>query len=105
MRAQQAGRWLAIAMMGLALTAGLPARTASANGLVEGVGDIVMGALSLPMGILGGTLNGPPILGTVQGVLSGSFNTLAYATRGTLRLAGVAIPTAAQLAPLIPLFL
>ncbi len=105
MRGQVMARWLVIGILGVMLTGSLPAPTASANGLVEGVADIFMGALALPMGILGGTLSGPPVLGTVQGVLSGAYNTIGYATRGTLRLAGVAIPTAAQLAPLIPLFL
>lgn len=75
------------------------------NEVLGGIGDILGGALSLPMGALAGTLSGPPIIGTVNGVLFGALNTLSQTTRGILRLTGVAIPIAAKLAPFLPIFL
>ena len=86
----------------LLLAAPQPAR---ANELVGAVGDVVGGALAIPMGILGGTLRGPFILGTVAGALRGTMGAIGLTTRGALRLVGVAIPLAARLAPLIPVFL
>lgn len=87
------------------LVAGSPATAAQANELVGAVGDIVVGAMSIPTGILAGTLSGPPVIGTVSGALLGTLNALSLTTRGVLRLAGVAIPLAARLAPLLPVFL
>ena len=80
-------------------------QAAAANGLMGGIGDILGGVLSIPMGILAGTMSGPPILGTVGGALAGSLNAVSLTTRGLLKLVGVAIPTAAAVAPYIPLFL
>ena len=83
-----------------------PAPSAHAdNDLVGGIGDILSGAFSIPAGILSGTLSGPPVIGTVGGVLLGALNTVSLATRGVLRLVGVAIPIAAAAAPYLPLFL
>ena len=75
------------------------------NDLIGGLTDVVQGALAIPMGTLAGTFGGPPIIGTIGGALQGALNTIGYTTRGLLRLVGVAVPTAASLAPLIPLFL
>ena len=82
-----------------------PVHADDGGGLLSGVGDIISAALAIPVGILQGTLSGPPILGTVGGALSGTLNTVSLALRGILRLAGVAIPIAAKAAPFIPLFL
>ncbi len=73
--------------------------------ILGGLTDIVHGAVSLPMGILMGTLTGPPVIGTVQGALAGSVNTLSYTARGVLGLAGTAVPAAMALAPYLPLIL
>lgn len=75
------------------------------DNLMGGIGDIVSGALSLPAGVLAGTLNGPPVIGTISGAVFGALNTVSLTTRGVLRLVGVAIPLAASLAPLLPVFL
>jgi len=75
------------------------------NELLGGIGDIISGALSLPAGVLAGTVGGPPIIGTVSGAVFGALNTISLTLRGVLRLAGVAIPVAASLAPLLPIFL
>jgi hypothetical protein len=80
-------------------------QAARANELMGAVGDVVGGALAIPMGILGGTIRGPFILGTLGGALRGTFNAIGLTTRGALRLTGVAIPLVARLAPLIPVFL
>ena len=75
-------------------------RPASAD-LVRGVEYIVAGVFEVPRATLAGTFGGFPIVGTVFGFLGGTLRGLAMVTRGTLEL----IPVAAQLAPLIPVFL
>lgn len=76
-----------------------------AGEFVSAVGDLVAGVLSVPVGVLAGTVNGPPIIGTVGGALQGAASTVGYTLRGALRLIGVAIPAAASVAPYIPVFL
>lgn len=99
-------RWLIVGccVVGLVVATRAPAARAD-DDLLGGVADIVNGALSIPAGAIAGTLSGPPILGTVTGTLLGALNTLSLATRGVLRLVGVAIPIASHLAPLLPIFL
>ena len=82
-----------------------PAREARAANLFAGIGDILYGVVSLPLGILDGTLRGPFILGTIGGVLRGAINTIGFTVRGVFELIGVAIPLAARAAPYIPIFL
>lgn len=82
----------------------MPAAHADSD-LVGGIGDIMGGVLSLPMGILSGTMTGPPVIGTIGGAVLGVLNTVTMTTRGLLRLVGVAIPIAAAAAPYLPLFL
>ena len=93
--------------IGVALAMSLPHAPAQAalGDLVGGVGDIISGALAIPVETLAGTVQGPFILGTVGGILRGALRTVGYATRGALRVVGAAIPLAAKAAPLIPLFL
>jgi hypothetical protein len=99
-------RLLMVLSVALVLAASSPPHAVHAqNELLGGVGDIVSGALSIPYGVLAGTLNGPPLIGTVSGALMGALNTVSLTTRGVLRLVGVAIPLAARLAPLLPIFL
>lgn len=89
----------------LVFVAGLPQPRAHANELLGGVADIIGGVLALPMDTLAGTVQGPFLLGTVGGILRGAVHALGSTTRGVFRLVGVAIPMAAKVAPLIPLFL
>ena len=89
----------------LLLTMVLPARNAHAADLMAAIGDLMYGVVSLPLGILDGTLRGPFILGTIGGILRGAINTIGFTFRGVFELLGVAIPLAAKLAPLIPVFL
>ena len=74
-------------------------------GIAGGVLKLVAGVLELPRAILVGTFSGPPIVGTVMGVVTGAFNTVSLVASGTLELIGAAIPIAAKAAPLIPIFL
>lgn len=67
--------------------------------------DIVGGVFAIPMGVLGGTFGGPPIIGTIGGALRGTLQAVGLTTRGAFKLVGVAVPLAAKVAPLIPLFL
>jgi hypothetical protein len=86
----------------------LPMRAAYANPAGEAVGavgDVINGVVSIPVGIIAGTLSGPPVIGTVGGALLGVLNALSLTTRGALRIVGVAIPLAASAAPYLPLFL
>ncbi len=99
-------RRLVILGMLVVLVMGAPIPKASAdNDLIGGIGDVLAGATALPMSIIEGTLSGPPILGTLSGALLGTARTLGFATRGLLRLAGVALPLALRLAPYVPVFL
>jgi hypothetical protein len=75
------------------------------NNLLGGIGDLINGALSIPVGVLAGTMSGPPVIGTVRGAVFGTLNAVSLTTRGALRLVGVVIPLAARLAPLLPIFL
>ena len=96
----------AVAVLAFVLAVGpLPGTAQADNNLLGGIADIVGGALSLPVSILHGTMSGPPILGTLGGAVGGALNTITLTTRGVFRLLGVAIPLAAKIAPLIPLFL
>lgn len=89
----------------LAFAANPPPAHAALGDLVGGVGDVISGALAIPVETLAGTVRGPFLLGTIGGVLRGALRTVGYATRGALRIVGAAIPLAAKAAPLIPLFL
>ena len=99
-------RVTAVAALAIALSVALPAGTARAgNDLVGGIGDIIGGALAIPMSTLAGTFTGPPILGTIGGALSGVFGAISLTARGLLRLVGVSVPIATTVAPYLPLFL
>jgi hypothetical protein len=92
------------AALALALMAA-PAREAQAASIGAALTDIMAGVVSLPLGILDGTLRGPLLLGTVGGALRGAFNTVGFGLRGAFGLVSAAIPLAARLVPLIPVFL
>ena len=99
-------RRCALFLIALLVSVGAAATPARAqNDLVGGLTDVLQGVLAIPAGAIAGTLGGPPLIGTVGGVLQGALNTVGFTTRGLLRLVGVAVPTAASLAPFVPLFL
>ncbi len=105
MRTGKWHRFATVMVMVVALAANPPPTQASIGDLVGGVGDVISGALAIPIETLSGTMQGPFLLGTIGGILRGALRTVGYATRGALRIVGAAIPLAAQAAPLIPLFL
>ncbi len=103
-------RWVLTASVAAALVlgAGVPPARAEVDvvgGIVGGVGDILTGALSIPMSVISGTLTGPPIIGTIGGALRGILGTIGYTTRGAMRLVGVSLPVATSLAPFLPFVL
>lgn len=73
---------------------------------MRGLQEIVGGVLQLPIATLAGTFQGPPILGTVAGALTGVVGGVGLVARGVLDLAASVIPLAKRAAPfLIPIFL
>ena len=89
------------------LMAGPPVQVvhADSNDLIGGIGDIVGGVFALPLGVLQGTMTGPPIIGTLGGILSGTFQALGMTTRGVFKVVGSAVPIVTTFAPFLPLFL
>ena len=77
-----------------------PASPASAS-LGAGIAYLLGGVFEPVRQTLAGTFGGPPILGTVFGLLGGTLQGAMMVARGALEL----IPVAAKLAPLIPVFL
>jgi len=72
---------------------------------MRGVGYLASSIFEIPRATLAGTFGGPPIIGTVFGLVGGAFNTVGLLTKGAIEVVGSAIPLATKLAPLIPLFL
>ncbi len=88
------------------VTGPMEAASADALGdLVGGVGQVLTGVFAIPMEILQGTLNGPPILGTVGGALSGTVHAVGSTLGGVLQVAKSIVPLASSLIPFLPLFL
>ena len=73
--------------------------------IVRGLMRIIGGVLEIPRSALVGTFTGPPILGTVGGVLVGAVNGIGMVASGALETIVSAIPLAAKAAPWIPVFL
>ena len=74
-------------------------------GLLRGLMYMVAGILEVPRSALAGTVNGPPIVGTVFGALAGTVRGLGLLTRGAIETAGGAAGLALKAAPFIPIFL
>ena len=74
--------------------------------LIRGLQEIVGGVLQLPISTLAGTFQGPPIVGTIVGALTGAVSGVGLVARGALDIVGSVIPLAKQAVPfLIPIFL
>ncbi|MBI4354580.1 MAG: hypothetical protein HY595_05020 [Candidatus Omnitrophica bacterium] len=73
--------------------------------LVGGVGQVLTGVFAIPLEIFQGTVNGPPILGTVGGALSGTVHAVGSTLGGVLQVAKSIVPLASSLLPFLPLFL
>ena len=87
----------ALAGAAIWLLAPLPAHA----GLVQGLGKIVAGVFQLPVAVLAGTASGPPILGTLLGVVNGAIGAVTLLAGGTLEVAAAAIPLARAAAPFV----
>ena len=73
--------------------------------LGRALGSLIAGLIEIPRATLAGTFGGPPVVGTVFGLLSGAVNTVGYLANGTLELAGSAIPLAKTIGPMLLPFL
>ncbi len=78
-----------------------PAGTASA-GLVSGLMRIVGGVLEIPRSIVAGTLGGPPIVGTLAGVIVGAVRGTGMVAFGAVETAVGTIPLALKALPFLP---
>ena len=81
---------------------GAPAAEA---GLLSGLMRIVSGIIEIPRSTLVGTFSGPPIVGTVGGVLAGAFNSVTMVVGGVFETVASLVPLAMKAAPLIPIFI
>lgn len=100
---QAIARALRVALIcGFLLLLGSPSAYADLGGAL---GSLIAGLFEIPRATLAGTFGGPPIIGTAFGLLSGAVNTVGYLARGTLELAGSAIPIAKTIGPLLLPFL
>jgi len=79
----------------------LLAATPAHADIIRGVTKIIGGVLALPMSALAGTLNGPPVIGTLVGAVSGVFNGVGMVLGGVLDVASSAIPLAKAVAPYV----
>jgi len=96
-----------VVIMGLAVCWSLsgPAQPVSADALgdlVGGLGQLLIGAFAIPVEAIQGTLNGPPILGTIGGILSGTVHTVGSTLGGVLQIAKSVVPLATSLVPFLP---
>jgi hypothetical protein len=77
---------------------------AEAN-LIRGIVRMAAGILTVPGKTLAGTFSGPPIIGTVAGLLNGTLTGLGMVAQGALETASGAVGLALKAAPFIPIFL
>ncbi len=89
----------------LLLGAAVLAPPAYAGNLTNGLIDVVTGPLELPKQMLVGTMTGPPILGTLAGVVAGAFSAVGTTLRGVVELASGTVGVGSALAPLAPYIL
>ena len=73
--------------------------TAHAGNLTQGLIDVVTGPLELPKQVVVGTFTGPPLLGTIAGVFTGTFSAVGTTLRGVAELASGALGLGSALAP------
>jgi hypothetical protein len=73
--------------------------------IFRGLAYLVGGVLEIPRSVLVGTMSGPPLVGTVAGLLTGTFNSALYLSKGVLEVAGSAVPIARAVGPLLLPFL
>jgi hypothetical protein len=62
---------------------------------------VVSGVVGLPLSILAGTVNGPPIIGTLAGALNGTVQGVGLVLSGAVDVVTGAIPVAKTIAPFL----
>ena len=72
--------------------------------ILRGLVEIVAGVLEIPRSALAGTFTGPPIIGTVAGLLTGAVHGVGLVASGAFDLVSSAVPLALKIAPFIPVF-
>ena len=88
----------------LILVIGTVPSTAEAN-VFSGVGKILIGVLQIPLQALAGTIGGPPVAGTVFGLINGTIQGLGLVAGGAMELAGDGIALGKMVAPYLLPFL
>ena len=69
--------------------------------IIRGLTKIIGGVLSVPMSVLSGTFNGPPVIGTLVGAVNGVVGGVGSVLSGVLDVASSAIPIAKVVAPYV----
>ena len=69
--------------------------------VLRGLQEIITGILQVPLSTLAGTFGGPPVVGTVAGVLSGLVNGIGLVAHGALELAASGVSIAKTVAPYV----
>ena len=83
----------------------LAAPAAAHADIVRGLKYLIGGVFAIPMQTLVGTFSGPPIIGTIGGLLGGTMTGLGMIARGTMDVAASAVPLAMKAAPYFLFFL
>lgn len=78
------------------------ARADAVGDLIGGIGQLLTGVFAIPVEAIQGTFSGPPILGTVGGLLSGTVHAVGSTLGGVLQVAKSIVPLATSLAPFLP---
>lgn len=93
------------AAAGLLAVGLLIAPSVSHAAIVRGIQEIVAGVFELPLSTLAGTFTGPPVIGTLMGVVNGAFRGVGLLASGAFDLAASAVPIAKAAAPFVLPFL
>jgi len=92
----------AVALLVLVLLASpRPAEAA----ILKGIQQVVSGVFQLPISILTGTFNGPPVIGTVFGAVNGLVSGVGLVSHGAMELAASGVSIAKMVAPYLLPFL
>ena len=69
--------------------------------IVRGIGKILGGVLTVPVAVLQGTVQGPPLFGTAVGALNGVLKGAEMIVGGVFDIAASAISAAKSAAPFV----
>ena len=91
------GYWGLTACMAIWLGAARPAEA----GILRGIQEIVTGVVQVPLSTFAGTFHGPPVVGTVVGVMQGLLGGLGLVASGALNIGLGALGLAKTAAPFV----